>query len=566
MSAPPVQTSSNSAALSVLWAAALIDGLVRAGLRRAVISPGARSTPLTLAALRRPELQCHIIVDERSAGFFALGLARAEKIPAALIGTSGTAIANWAPATCEADAAGAPLILLSADRPPELHDCGANQTMDQIGLFGGHVRAFHQLPPPEPDVGWLADFAARVFARALGPLPGPVHVNVPLREVLADTPHGVEPAPAPTPARFEGRARLEPRQLAALSAAMAGRGLIVCGPQDFGAGFHDAVAALALRLNVPIVADLLSGLRFGRNDAAMILRHPDAVARQAPSFDWVLRFGPAPVGKAINAWLAGQRGTTHIVVAPDGRPRDPDRLATHWVGADPTDLCLALCALVAPAQAAPTEGCAARDAEAAQRAEKLLGPAEMFEGALLRALFAAAPENATLFLGNSLTIRMAEWFGGAGAKKLNFFGNRGLSGIDGGVSTACGLAAARGRVFAALGDLAFLHDLNALALVRDLPLTLLVFDNGGGGIFDHLPHSALPEFERGWRTPQNFDMAALAKAFGSPYHEANSLAEARQALEQSLASTGPMVIRAVIDPRLSHELCRQFLAHHSRSS
>jgi 2-succinyl-5-enolpyruvyl-6-hydroxy-3-cyclohexene-1-carboxylate synthase len=543
--------------LGLGWAFALLDGLARSGVRRVVASPGSRSTPLTLAALRHPDLQAQIVVDERSAGFFALGLAKAERRPVALVATSGSAVANWSPAVVEADMAKIPLILLSADRPPELQDCGANQTMDQIGLFGRHVRAFHALPPPEEDVSWLADFAARVVAESLFPVAGPVHVNAPLREPL--TPRGpTPPAAAGGPKFLRGRAGLDADQIQQVASSLRGRGIIFCGPEDLGDEFRAEVVVLARRLNIAIVADMLSGLRFDGRDDPHVLRFPDWIARAAPRFDWALRFGPAPVGKAVNSWLRANRQAAQIVVAADWRFADPDRIATHFLAADPAGLCRGLAAPPAPDEW--RGGLLAHDRTARRHAEAICAAGPLFEGALLRALFMSLPDGAALFLANSLVIRSAEWFCGAGARKRACFGNRGLSGIDGNLSTACGLAASRGRVVAVLGDLALLHDANALLLARDLPLTILVMDNGGGGVFDHLPQTALPEFERGWRTPQSFDAAALARAFGLAYRRVESVADGVGAVAESLDQPGATLVHAVIDPRRSLSLCRKFFA------
>lgn len=430
--------------------------------------------------------------------------------------------------------------------------------MDQIGLFGRHVRAFHALPPPEGDASWLADFAARVANESLFPVAGPVHVNAPQREPL--TPR--EPTPFPAARRrpefLDGRRELDASQLQVLANLLHGRGVIFCGPEDLGEKFRDQVVLLARRLKIPIVADLLSGLRFDGRDDPHILGFPDWIARAAPRFDWALRFGPAPVGKAVNAWLRANAGAVQIVVAADGRFGDPDRIASHFLAADPAGLCRALAP--APAPDDWLDGLRTQDRAARRNAETICAAGPLFEGALLRALFASLPDGAAVFLANSLVIRSAEWFCGAGGQKRACFGNRGLSGIDGNLSTACGLAAARGRVVAVLGDLALLHDVNALLLARDLPLTILVMDNGGGGIFDHLPQNALPEFERGWRTPQNFEAGALARAFGLDYRRIEHVAEGVAAVGDSLDRPGATLVHAVIDPRLSLSLCRSFFA------
>jgi 2-succinyl-5-enolpyruvyl-6-hydroxy-3-cyclohexene-1-carboxylate synthase len=549
---------SQTAELGYRWAWALLDGLAAAGLRRVVASPGSRSTPITLAALRHPDLQVHMIVDERSAAFVALGLTKAERVPAALIATSGSAVANWLPAVVEADMARAPLILLSADRPPELQDCGANQTMDQTGLFGGHVRAFHQLPPPEADTGWLAGFSARAMAASRAPLAGPVHINLPLREPLTPTGTLLPSRPAPAPKWLPGKLQLDAGALANVETLLAGNGAIVCGSEDFGADFRLAVTELAKPARAPIFADILSGLRFSAHRQEAILAHPDQVARNAPLFDWALRFGGAPVCKATSDWLQRNVGATQIVVSAHERFADPGRTATHLINTDPTLLCQTLIG-----QAAPSgwlERFSHLDKAASVAAEKICDGEQPFEGALLRRLVRALPEQTPLFLANSLTIRSAEWFGGRTANALRCFGNRGLSGIDGNLSTAFGIAAAYGQCVAVVGDLAFLHDLNALALAQRFSLTLLLLDNGGGGIFDHLAQASLPEFPEAWLTQTTFDAEAIASGFGVSFFRAQSVDDAVAATIAGLAKGGSSIVHVRIDRGFSLDRCQSFFA------
>ena len=548
---------SETAELGFRWAWALLDGLAVAGLRRVVVSPGSRSTPLALAALRHPGLQVQVIVDERSAAFFALGLAKAERRPAALVATSGSAAANWFPAVVEADMACAPLILLSADRPPELQNCGANQTMDQINLFGGHVRAFHQLPPAEVETGWLAGFSARVMEISQAPMAGPVHVNLPLREPL--TPKG--PPPPRTglgPRALSGKLRLDDERLGVVEALLAGRGVIVCGPNDLGADFHLVVTELARRVRAPIFADALSGLRFGAGGEEMVLAHPDQIARYAPPFDWVLRFGGTSVSRAVADWLERRGGATQIVVSDIPRFADPIGTATHLIAADPVALCRSLSGIISPRDW--FQEFLDMDQAASVAAESACADDRPFEGALLRRLVRALPEKTPLFLGNSLAIRATEWFCGCTPTRLRPLGNRGLSGIDGNLSTAFGISAALGACVAVVGDLAFLHDLNALALGRGFPLKVLLLDNGGGGIFDHLAQASLPEFERGWLTPSPLDACAAARAFGLSYLRAESAGEAVEAVIASLARAGAEIIHVPIDRSFSLARCQTFFA------
>jgi 2-succinyl-5-enolpyruvyl-6-hydroxy-3-cyclohexene-1-carboxylate synthase len=537
-----------------VWAWHLVDGLAAAGVERAVISPGARSTPLALAALRHPDLTSEMVVDERSAGFVALGMAKATGLPVVLIATSGSAIANWLPAVVEADMARVPLVLLSADRPPELHDCGANQTMDQTDLFGCHVRASHSMPPPEAECGWLASLAAQVVALCLGPLPGPVHINVPFREPLVPL-HSMTLTRSPrSPARHRARQVADPAIQADLSQILStGPGAIICGPEDLGDGFRDAVTDLARRLAVPVLADVLSGLRFGDGQPT-ILSHPDQVARTAPQPAWLLRFGTAPVTRAVGDWIAAARGRPQIVVASHSRLADPWATATHVVTADPEQLCRSLDA--APAAQDWLRRFQTLDAAAAQAAEAACGDDVVFEGAVMRALMRALPRRMAVFLGNSLAVRSVEWFGGTTSSALRMFGNRGLSGIDGNLSTAIGIATALGACVAIVGDLAALHDLNALAWGRGRRLVVVLLDNGGGGIFDHLPQSSLPEFERGWVVPQEVDWSLAARAFGLSYVRALTVASVVAEVGLGLERGEATLIHVPIDRSVSLGRCR----------
>ncbi|WP_026380884.1 2-succinyl-5-enolpyruvyl-6-hydroxy-3-cyclohexene-1-carboxylic-acid synthase [Afifella pfennigii] len=535
----------SSAEETFRWAAALFAGLAAAGVRDVVVSPGSRSTPLTLAALRQEGLVVRVVVDERSAGFFALGIAKSTGHPVALVATSGSAVANWMPAVVEANMGEMPLILLSADRPPELQDCGANQTMNQIGLFGAHVRKFVQLPPPEADSAWIAGLAAEAVATSRAPLAGPVHINLPLREPLVPA-DAVEPAAVRAPVRLVGSCAPNEETLASLAGILAAgsRGAIVCGSRPLSPPASQAVLELARRLNVPVFADILSGLRFG-SDEARLLRHPDQVARAAPVPDWILRFGGAPVSKAVQTWLENARGCTQIVVSASPRLADPGRNASHLVTADEAHFCRALRA--APAPAGWLKELRALDRAAGEAAEAACAGPQAFEGAVLRRLFQALPEETPVFLGNSLVIRAADWLAGTGPTPLRLLGNRGLSGIDGNLSTAFGIAAASGPSLAIVGDLAFLHDLGALALGRDLPLAILLLDNGGGAIFDHLPQAGLPEFDAGWLTPRPFDQLAVARGFGLAVEDAADNEAAVAALIAALSQPSASLVRLAID-------------------
>ena len=525
--------------LSLLWSQAMIAGFVAAGATHAVISPGSRSTPLALAMLRQPGLQCTVAVDERSAAFFALGIAKASRRPVLLLATSGTAPANWLPAVIEASQSGAPLILLSADRPPELQGCGANQTVDQIDLFGSHVRARHALGTPAEgfDPGYLQRLAARISEQAIWPHPGPVHINQPFHEPLV--PGQETAASSPLDRIVISRPELlpSPDDIRDLSDRIAGRpGIIVCGETPLRKGYADALTALAARLDCPVLAEPLSNLRFGRHNRSHVcvryntwLSDPRAVQEMKP--DWVLRFGTVPVTRHLQAFL-GSGFAVHALIEPWPRWTDPMQRLTHVLRADPVAFCQALLA-VAPDPAPDGWHATVASLEATASRE---GTGHI--GVLVDEL----PANSAVFIGNSLAIRDLDTHSGSSDNPLLFFGNRGASGIDGNISTAIGIAAVHGRVVALLGDLTCQHDLGGLALAQGRDAIIVAVNNGGGGIFDHLPQAALPEFEHGWRTPQQIDFKHAALTFGMAYERASDCDIYRAALRQALAAGGPQLI------------------------
>ncbi len=554
-------SSAETGQLNLAWATALVAGFVAAGVRHAVISPGSRSSPLALALLREPAFRCEVMVDERSAAFFALGIGKASGKPALLLATSGSAPAHWLPAAIEADQAGVPLLLLSADRPPELHGWGANQTIDQSALFAGFLRDRQMLGAPHAgfEAGWLHRVAARAVAAACGPLAGPVHINQPFREPLLP-PAESPPIPKPTPLpavriAIAAPARLPTDTLAELADLLANSpGVIVCGPAPASPEFASAVTTLAERLDCPILAEPLSNLRFGPHDRRRIycrqdrwLRRTDFVAAHRPA--WILRFGDVPVGRPLQSFAA--LATRVVIVEPRPRWNDPAHTATDLLRADPAALCAALAALMPPAHRPQwMSAFAAAEAEAEATLASQAAPAE---AALISAALAARP-GTPLFVGNSLLVRDLDAFSGSGSAALEFFANRGVSGIDGNLSTAAGIAAVRGPTIALLGDLACQHDLGGLAALRGRPLAAVVVNNGGGGIFEHLPPAELAEFSTGWLTPQELDFSAAARTFGIPYRRVDDPADLGPALAASLAAGQALLCEAMVDRRVSRDL------------
>ncbi len=568
MSGPADLPGEDLACRSLNWSLALLAGLRDGGVRRLVLSPGSRSTPLVLAAQRLPGLDIIPILDERSAAFFALGLARAERRPVALLCTSGSAPGHWLPAVMEASAWGDPLVLLTADRPPLARGWGANQTTDQTRLFGTFVREFHDPGPPQPGAAARKAMGAlgrRAAAVALGPSPGPVHLNLPFPEPLV--PNAACDPEAPTPA-ISATAwpvpstmhNLEPDALAPL---LRGRGLICCGPGDLGPAAPD-LWACAQALGLPVLTDPLSGLRFGGAGPGRIarydslLRNPGAVALRP---DWVLRFGAAPVSKALGEWLVGAPA---LVVDPAGRWSDPTWDAAIRVAADPGSFCrwLAAAGLVDADPGWPRAWVRAEARGAALASEHLaaghLASAPWSEGQLIGDLLAAIPPGEGLLCANSLPIRQLDTWSGTRTEPLRVFGNRGVSGIDGQASTLAGLNAAEVPTWGLLGDLSLAHDLGGLRLAGHLRRPLVVINNGGGRIFDYLPQHGLPGFEALWRTPSDLDQAGLARAFRLVHVRVDDGQGFRRALAEGLADPGPRLIEVMIDAQASRALHLEF--------
>ncbi len=549
----------DTALRNLQWADALIDGLIATGVRRAVFSPGSRSTPLILALERRTEMRCWHHPDERSASFFALGLARHNHQPVALIATSGSAPAHWYPAVIEANRAAIPLLLLSADRPPELHDCGANQTVDQSHLFGSQVRAFHDPGPAQRGaeaLHFIRSLAIKASQQSRWPNPGPVHINLPFREPLV--PQQIPAPSTPGEAQPWSPPRLlpDPQQINRISTHISGKpGLILCGPDQERAGFPEAVTTLATRLDCPILADPLSQLRFGEHDRSRVCCHYDAFLRRnrfsrSHQPQWLLRFGAAPVSGALLNYLAQTEPTT-LLCSPRGDWPDPLHQSREMIRADATALCEALSQTsLTPAPADWLE----TFVRAEQQAATCRLPAEKipFEDQLIQQLIDWLPAGSTLFSSNSLPIRQLDSFSGSGSKRLRIFANRGASGIDGNVSTLLGLmAASETPVVGLLGDLALFHDMNGLLAARDLQGVIILLNNGGCAIFGQLPQAGLEQFEAHWLMPTGLDFSHSARLYGLNFQRVTRQAEFRPALEQAIQANGVSLIEVVLNRSLS---------------
>ena len=542
--------AADAGAASYLRAVALLDGLAAAGLETVVVSPGSRSTPLALAAARCPALRVRVVADERSAGFFALGVARAGGHPPAVIATSGSAPAHWLPAVIEACEDEQPLLLISAERPPELLDCGANQATRQDQLFAAHARGVFALPADATE-SHARDLGRRAAAVCLWPRRGPVHINVAFREPLV----AADPACCgrwqPTDAAVYPPGRVTPElgAVAAAAARLGGRrGAILAGRLPPGDPAACAAIQLARALDCPVIADPLSGLRSGQDPAARVLCAADAFLRDpaVPAPDWLIRVGMPPVSRFVEQWAARCEDTLLLAATPSWS--DPLRTARTVLLGDPAASLSVLAAAVSRAglRAAEWDALDQREA-AALRALVTLGTPPM-EAGLVQAISAAAPADTPVFVGNSLVVRDFDSFLGRRAAPLALYANRGVSGIDGNLSTAAGIIATAARPgIAVIGDLALFHDLNALSLCRDLPLVIIVVNNGGGAIFGQLPQAGLPEFDRLWLTPPALDIDRAAALFGLAHARFDGTALLEKAIVAALGTGHATLLELVVD-------------------
>jgi 2-succinyl-5-enolpyruvyl-6-hydroxy-3-cyclohexene-1-carboxylate synthase len=554
-------------------ASAFVEELARGGLRHAVVSPGSRSTPLAIALWRQAEIEVSVIVDERSAAFFALGAAQATRLPVALLCTSGTAAANYHPAICEADESALPLVVLTADRPPELRGIGAGQTIDQVKLYGSAVRWFCEIGTHRADDDGLLHYrslACRALAASRGETrPGPVHLNLPWRDPLAPVPvdgaviatdplalkgRGIRPLTAVTPIDLEPSAFLLDEVAGHIAEARSG--VIVAGRQ-LDPELREPLARLAGAAGLPILAEPTSQLRCGPHDRSHVITTYDHLLRDddfrdAVQPDLVLRFGEMPTSKPLRAWLA-ESGADQIVVDPHAGWNEPTRRAAALLRADPTELASGWAARIGEERPAPSSWLEA-ERNARHEIEQRWGGKEPSEPGLQLALARSYRDGDLVYTASSMPIRDQEAFLASAAADVLFLCNRGANGIDGLISSGIGAARASGRPTTILtGDLGLLHDLGGLAALREVetPVRILVVNNDGGGIFSFLPQaSALAddEFEALLGTPRGLDIETAAALFDIPYRALDSLTGLGEALDEGHALIEVRVPRGPREP------------------
>lgn len=515
------------------FCATLVDEWVRNGMRHAVVAPGSRSTPMALALAYRSDVQTHIFHDERSAAFAALGVALATGIPAALLCTSGTASTHFHAAVVEAHQSGVPMLVLTADRPPELHGVGAPQTIEQANLYGGAVRWFHDpgVPADEHRQAWRS-IAASAWTQAVGDTPGPVHLNLPFREPLVGE---AGELPEPQAANLLSPPLLDVTDLVDVLAAS--RGLIVAGN---GVDEPRFVQELANATGWPILADPLSGCQMVKSAVARfdaILRHAEFAAAHRPEV--IMQLGMPPASKVLAQWLAESQGK-HVAVSGTGLVSDPNLVGAQQVHAPIGALCSRLAAEATHSRdpAWIGEWLAADHIAREVLDDALISEHSPSEPGVARAVSAGIPSGGHLVVASSMPVRDVEWFGTPRSDVI-VHSNRGANGIDGVIATAIGVAiGSDAPTTVLLGDVAFCHDVSSLTALhrRGLDLKIVVTDNDGGAIFSFLPQATtLPAkvFEQLFGTPHGTDIVEVARAFSIRSYIAETADELGAAFDES---------------------------------
>ena len=538
--------------------ATFANELVSQGVCHAVVSPGSRSTPLTLTFAETPGIETWVRLDERSAAFFALGLAKSSGQPVVLICTSGTAAANYLPAVCEANWSEIPLIILTANRPPELRDWGAGQTIDQTNIYGSNVRWFAELPiVSDPNLNWFQRTAARAFQSATGTRPGPVHLDWPFREPLEPKSQR-QPLSRPPAIQLSRPVQtLDPATTKALAETFKQkpRGIVIAGPMTEGASWQEAVHNFCRRTGYPLLAEPLSQLRLNA-DGVAVINHHDHLLRgswaDTAAPDVVVRLGGPPTCKPLRIWLEKHKPQL-VMFDPSSSWAEPSFTVSEIVNVNHQGLTelaeeLEFCT--------PDEGWTNHWEKADQQAQKainnIIDTEPLLQPAVARELGRRLPEGHVLYVSNSMPVRDVDSFLESRLEPLWVMGNRGASGIDGVISSAAGVAAAGHHTTLLIGDLAFQHDIGGLlAVLKDsLSLTIIVLDDEGGGIFSYLPISGVANsslFKEFFTTPQQLPIRKIAESIGIDYLE---VTEINQLAELLKAPDRLRVIRIPIDREL----------------
>jgi len=591
------QLLKNAANPTYAYVCAFVDELQRAGIQHVVVCPGSRSTPLAFAFAAQPDIHIWMHVDERSAAFFALGIAKRSGQPVALLCTSGTAAANFFPAIAEAKLTHIPLLVLTSDRPHELRENGAPQAIDQTHLYGSHVKWSVDVALPEATnaaLRYIRTTAARATALVTALPAGPVHLNFPLREPLTPGPIAEQPLPQlaqrditawfgrpdNTPyitVHDSDRREPDDETIAHLLGLIdtAKRGLLIVGPQE-ASELPELVVQLARLLGYPILADPLSQMRSGKHDQSHILTSYDAFLRidaftEQMQPEIVLRFGAMPTAKPVLTYL--KRYSTCPLVVIDGNEdwQEPTQLASELIHTDPVALCKALvAALVGTDLSRPNSNQPLRGRDESDPTDDWLLTWQQtdsytkqalqatiqdfsapFEGRVFTELNQLLPEGALLYTGNSMPVRDLDTFFWGRERTVRIMGNRGANGIDGIVSSALGASAVtNGPNVLVIGDLSFFHDMNGLlaAKLHKLNLTIVLINNDGGGIFSFLPQADYTEhFEQLFGTPIGLDYSYAAQMYGGHYQRVADWESFRVAVQRGMYDGGLHIVEVTTE-------------------
>lgn len=557
------------------FVSAFIDELTRVNVRNAVISPGSRSTPFALLMEEHPEMKTWINIDERSAGFFALGMAKASRQPVALVCTSGTAAANYMPAVVEAYLTNVPLLILTADRPHELRDNGAPQAIDQLNLYGKYTRWFMEMPIPENNesiIRYVRTIAGRAASVASGALAGPVHLNFPFREPLIPNFSSQSLWVGRNNEKefvkvTEGKAQLSAEFILHFSRELESKrnGIIVCGPQD-DPELLTSITELAEALQYPIIADPLSQLRSGHHSKENIIEGYDAFLRSdkiksklAPEI--IIRFGAMPVSKSYMLYTQMHPHIRHVIIDESKNWKDPTSLSTDMIHTNGTEFCKQLLRYLSHPNDTAWLDTWKKLNETTKNTLVSHRSDELFEGQVVYELLNIIPSSSALFVGNSMPIRDLDTFMlKTDEKQVRVLANRGANGIDGIVSSALGASTMEERLVLIIGDLSFYHDLNGLLVskMHELNITIIVINNDGGGIFSFLPQAKEDKhFEKLFGTPTGLDFEHVVKMYNGTFSRVTSWYEFNDSVSLGIKNKGLHVIEVKTEREANAKKHRQ---------
>ncbi|WAA10044.1 2-succinyl-5-enolpyruvyl-6-hydroxy-3-cyclohexene-1-carboxylic-acid synthase [Fervidibacillus albus] len=555
---------------------AFVDELAKSGIRKVVVSPGSRSTPIAMLLAEHPHIKTIVHIDERSAAFFALGIAKSTNEPVALLCTSGTAAANYYPAIAEAYYYRVPLLAITADRPHELRDVGAPQTMDQVDLYGKHVKWFVDMPIPESSekmVRYVREVCSRAVYTAKARPFGPVHINFPIREPLI--PDLEDPQKFSAGSRKHvplsiGRKMGTDEMLQSFGKDWPEKGVIVCGPMEYiDENFQREIIQVAKKFGYPILADPLSNLRSGSLEKEEIIDTYDSFfrnenVRHGLKPEIVIRFGAMPVSKPLLFYLQDHQDVPQYVVDGGMGWRDPAGSASQMIYCDETAFCEMLLNSIDHSSMRPKHWLK-RWVKMNNRVKKQLDVIsidDLSEGKIAHQLTELLPDQACVMVGNSMPIRDVDTYFHRTDKSIKLLGNRGLNGIDGIVSTALGASLSEEHTYLLIGDLSFYHDLNGLLAAKQygLKLTVILINNNGGGIFSMLPQAKHPShFESLFGTPINLSFEYATRLYGAKYEKVETWSDFSNAMEKAKTDEGLTVIEVITDRRKNAEIRRRVM-------